>query len=198
MRGIKQKVLAQQVGLTESSLSMILNAKARPRQLTLSRLMQRLNCDAREQQRILSAYDHTERVDLPLRPGIREVPTPQDEVERVERYMRIKCESVQFERAVAAVLDRRGFAYVHPHIEGTLICDFYLAGPPSTVLECKWNTKRDWDRTITTVKILRQRLACDRVMVVVPEEDVFVAGARDELEASQVRVVTLSGLEESL
>lgn len=197
-RGLKQKALAAQVGLTESSLSMILNAKARPRQLTLSRLLQYLDCTPDEQQRVLTAYDHSEHAELPLRPGIREVPTPKEEIQRIERYLAVKSESVLFEQAVEKILLSQEIRHEHPYLQDPLICDFLLPGPPRTIIECKCNTRRDWDRTIVTAKMLKERIPCDRVIIVVPTEDEFVKGAREEIDSESIKVVTLNSLEDVL
>jgi transcriptional regulator with XRE-family HTH domain len=196
-RGLKQKALAGQVGLTESSLSLILNAKARPRQLTLTRLLNRLNCTPEEQQRVLAAYDHAENSDLPLRPGLREEPVPDDEMERVRRYLEVKAKSVVFEKEVEIVLTDAGIHFEHPHSRNSIICDFYIPGAPGIVVECKYNINRDLDRTVATAKLLREEMGCDEVVVVVPDNMVPEAKSAEE-EASSIKFTSLSGLVDCL
>lgn len=60
-RGMKQKALAKQIGMAESSLSQILNARARPRQITITRMMQVLCTSPDEEQMLIAAYDQPRR-----------------------------------------------------------------------------------------------------------------------------------------
>jgi transcriptional regulator with XRE-family HTH domain len=167
-RGVKQKALAKQIGISESSFSLILNARARPRQITITRLMQQLNCTPEEQQAIVAAYDHAEDVELPLKPTSPERPIPEDEMDRVRRYMEVKSMSVAFEQDVEKVLRDAGVAYEHPYRRDPYICDFYLPGPPSTAIDCKFNVNRDWDRTVATVRLLKENLGVEEVWILVP------------------------------
>jgi transcriptional regulator with XRE-family HTH domain len=197
-RGLKQKALAAQVGLTESSLSMILNAKARPRQLTLTRLLNRLNCTPEEEQTVLSAYDHAEGADLPLRPGLREKPIPPDELERVRRYLKIKAESMAFEDTVEGILKESGLSYERGFRGEQIICDIFIPGPPKVAIECKYNVKRDWDRTLATAHVLKEGFSCDAVIVVVPSEVVFDPGMGEIIESSGCHICGLNKLESLL
>ncbi|MDV7394621.1 helix-turn-helix transcriptional regulator, partial [Arthrospira platensis SPKY1] len=121
-RGLRQKTLAAKIGITEASLSNILNGKARPRQLTLTRLIQQLDATHQEQQRLLAAYDHTEMAELAVRPASPEQPIPQDEMERVKRYMEIKSMSVTFQDDVEKELDRTGLFFERSHRQENIIC----------------------------------------------------------------------------
>jgi transcriptional regulator with XRE-family HTH domain len=152
-RGLRQKVLAAKVGITEASLSNIVNGKARPRQLTLTRLIDQLQVTPEELQRILAAYDHAERIELPERPASPEQPISQDELERVKRYMEIKSMSVTFQDDVEKELDRTGLFFERAHRQENIICDFLLPGTPRIAVDCKYNLNRDWDRTVASVKL---------------------------------------------
>jgi transcriptional regulator with XRE-family HTH domain len=180
-RGIKQKALAKQIGISESSFSLILNAKARPRQIIVTRLMQHLSCTPEEQQAIISAYDHSEDADLILKPSSPEKPIPEDEMDRVRRYMEVKSMSVAFEQAVEKVLKDTGVIYEHPYRQDPYICDFYLPGPPSIAIECKFNVNRDWDRTVATVRLLKDQMGCDRVLIAIPYESDLAQKTLDKL-----------------
>jgi transcriptional regulator with XRE-family HTH domain len=180
-RGIKQKALAKQIGISESSFSLILNARARPRQIIVTRLMQHLCCTPEEQQAIISAYDHSEDADLDLKPSSPEKPIPEDEMDRVRRYMEVKSMSVAFEQAVEKVLKDTGVIYEHPYRQDPYICDFYLPGPPSIAIECKFNVNRDWDRTVATVRLLKDQMGCDRVLIAIPYESDLAQKTLDKL-----------------
>lgn len=194
-RGLKQKALAAQVGLTESSLSMILNAKARPRQLTLTRLLNKLNCTPEEEQTVLSAYDHAEGADLPLRPGLREKPIPPDELDRVRRYMKIKAESMSFEDTVDKTLRESGIPFERGFREKEAICDFLIPGPPKIVIECKYNVQRDWDRTLTAAHLLKAAFEFDELWIVIPNR---VDLPQDAIPVEGVIIVSLETLNEHL
>jgi DNA-binding Xre family transcriptional regulator len=86
-QGVKQKVLAKKIGISEFSFTLIMNVKARPRQIIVTRLMQQLNCTPEEQQATITAYDHSEDADLTLKPSSPERPIPEDEMDRVRCYM---------------------------------------------------------------------------------------------------------------
>lgn len=193
-RGIKQKALAKQIGISESSFSLILNAKARPRQIIVTRLMQQLNCSADEQQAIIAAYDHSEDADLSLKPSSPERPIPADEMDRVRRYMEVKSMSVAFEQAVEKVLKDAGVAYEHPYRRDPYICDFYLPGPLGIAIECKFNVNRDWDRTVATVRLLKEQMGCDRVLIAIPFENELAQSARIEIKKVGGVVTTLEHL----
>jgi transcriptional regulator with XRE-family HTH domain len=197
-RGIKQKALAKQIGISESSFSLILNARARPRQITITRLMQQLNCSPGEQQAIVAAYDHAEDVELPLKPTLPERPISEDEMDRVRRYMEVKSMSVAFEQAVEKVLKDTGVIYEHPYRREPYICDFYVPGPPSIAIECKFNVNRDWDRTVATVRLLKEQMGCNRVLITIPFENDLAQSHRTDIESFGGRIVDAVELAELL
>lgn len=178
-RGYRQDAIAKRVGITPSNLSNILTGKARPRQLTLTRLIEHLQPNPEELQAILAAYDRAEISALPIRPTSPETPTPEDEKERVKRYLELKAKSVAFEERVQAILADCGFPFQHHYREGAYICDFYLPGPPRIAIECKANIGRDWDRTVTTANLLLEELPCEEVLIVVPESQNYSLQSQD-------------------
>ncbi|PXA04001.1 hypothetical protein DDZ13_08120 [Coraliomargarita sinensis] len=197
-RGLRQKVLAGKIGITEASLSNILNGKARPRQLTLTRLIEQLQPSAEEQQRILAAYDHAEMAELPERPSSPEQPIPLDEMERVKRYMEIKSMSVTFQDDVEKELDRTGLDFQRAYRQENLICDFLLPGPPRIAVDCKYNVNRDWDRTVASVKLLKGHLDLEIVLVVVPYENDTTLAEADRITEQGGKIVCVADLEASL
>ena len=197
-RGLRQKVLAAKIGITEASLSNILNGKARPRQLTLTRLIDQLQPAPDELQRILAAYDHAEMAELPERPTSPEQPIPQDEMERVKRYMEIKSMSVTFQDDVEKELDRTGLFFERLHSQENIICDFLLPGPPRIAVDCKYNLNRDWDRTVTSVKLLKEHLDLEIVLIVVPYENDTTLVEADRITEQGGKIVSVADLEVAL
>lgn len=197
-RGLRQKALAAKIGITEASLSNILNGKARPRQLTLTRLIQQLDATPQEQQRLLAAYDHTEMAELPVRPASPEQPIPQDEIERVKRYMEIKSMSVTFQDDVEKELVRTGLYFERAHRQENIICDFLLTGPPRIAVDCKYNLNRDWDRTVASVKLLKEHLELEVVLIVVPYENDATLAEADRINMHGGKIVSVADLEASL
>lgn len=197
-RGLRQKVLASKIGITEASLSNILNGKARPRQLTLTRLIDQLQTTPEELQRILAAYNHAENAQLPERPASPEQPIPQDEVERVKRYMEMKSMSVTFQDDVERELFRTGLFFERAHRHENIICDFLLTGPPRIAVDCKYNLNRDWDRTVTAVKLLKEHLNLEVVLIVVPYENDTTFAEADRITEQGGNIVSVADLEVAL
>lgn len=197
-RGLRQKALAAKINITEASLSNILNGKARPRQLTLSRLIQQLNATPEEQQRILAAYDHAEIAELPERPASPEHPIPHDELERVKRYIEVKSMSVTFQDDVEKELDRTGLYFERAHRQENIICDFLLPGPPRIAVDCKYNLNRDWDRTVASVKLLKEHLELEIVLIVVPYENDTTLAEADRITKQGGKIVSVADLEAAL
>lgn len=197
-RGLRQKALAAKISITEASLSNILNGKARPRQLTLTRLIDQLQTTPEELQRILAAYDHAEMNELPERPASPEQPIPQDELERVQRYMEVKSMSVTFQDDTEKELDRTGLYFERAYRQDNIICDFLLPGPPRIAVDCKHNFYRDWDRTVASVRLLKERLDLEIVLIVVPYENDTTLAEADRITEQGGKIVSVADLEVTL
>jgi hypothetical protein len=65
-------------------------------------------------------------------------------------------------------------------------------------IDCKYNVNRDWDRTCATVKLLREKLPCDEVVIVIPYENELARKAREEIERVGGRILSLENLQEVL
>jgi transcriptional regulator with XRE-family HTH domain len=197
-RGLRQKALAAKIGITEASLSNILNGKARPRQFTLTRIIDQLQPAPEELQRILATYDHAEMLELPERTASPEQPIPQDEVERVKRYMEIKSMSVTFQDDIEKELERTGLHFERSHQQENIICDFLLPGPPRIAVDCKYNLNRDWDRTVTSVKLLKEHLDLEIVLIVVPYENDTTLAEAVRITEQGGKIVSVADLEVTL
>ena len=190
--------LAESIGVTPTSVSRILNGQSRPRQLTLTRIMKRLCETPEEEQLIVRAY--TGLLDtMPDEPEAAPRPIPEDEVERVTRYLEVKSMSVAFRSDVEAVLEKAGINYEKDFRNDPFICDFMLDLHGRRVaIDCKYNVNRDWDRTYATVKLLRENLPCDKVVIAIPYENELARKARAEIESMGGAIVSLENLMEAL
>jgi len=197
-RGMTQKALAKRISMSESSLSLILNGRARPRQITVTRLMQHLCVNSQEEQMLIAAYDQAEAADLPIRPVTPDRPIGDDELDRVRRYMEVKTMSVAFEQDVEKILRDAGFTFHHPYRQDPFICDFYLPGPPRIALDCKFNVNRDWDRIVATVKLMYEHLPVDEVLVVVPYENEISLAAVADISDHGGSIIKVSDLKSEI
>lgn len=82
--------------------------------------------------------------------------------------------------------------------DNEIICDFYLPGPPRIAIECKANPNRDWDRTLTTVAILKKHFDLSTVLIVVPNAESIRKTDRDRINEDDGRIVPLSQLKKTL
>lgn len=166
-RGVSGQQLAEAVGITPTSVSRILNGQSRPRQVTLTRLMESL-CDGKsEQQALLRAYSGLEA--LPEEQALSDEQNARLNEERVKRFLEVKTQSILFKRSVARELDKAGIEYQMDYCKGTVSTDFLVkAGGKRIALECRFNVQRDFERAVITAKLLREALDCNKVITVVP------------------------------
>ena len=194
-RGLTAKELAERVNLSETSVSKIVNGVTKPRQANFTRIIQELCATPDEEQQLVSAYaqieegleDEQKQVD----PAVYE----RLEKDRVRRYLQAKSQSIAFREQADEVRTQSGVPFQGPHQNQEIICDFFILGPPRIAIECKANSKRDWDRTLTSAKLFRAELHCERVLVITTDEFAELdAGLRQRLEKSDVEIVHLSKL----
>jgi transcriptional regulator with XRE-family HTH domain len=160
--------LAADIGLTPTSVSRILNGASRPRQVTLSRLMKRLCNSREEEQSILKAYS-TIFEEIPEESMLENDENSREEIARCERYLEIKTQSISFKNSVSRELSREGIEARRDYCEGLVSTDFLIEHKGKRIaLECKFNVHRDIDKTLITAGIIRERLSCLRVFIVVP------------------------------
>lgn len=164
-RGLTQKELAAQIRLSAASLSQIINGKAKPRQINLTRIMQAICKTPQDEQRIIHAFYNIETL-LPDSPKELERPVAPDNLDRVTRYLSMKIASVRLRQRVESILLKVGVPYFRDYIHEPLICDFYLPGH-KLILECRANPTRDQDRAEITCGLLRQAFPeCEVITVV--------------------------------
>lgn len=193
-KGVTGVQLAQDIGITATSVSRLLNGVSKPRQLTLTRIMQRLCATPQEEQMILSAFAGTKE-SAPEEPRAPFRPTPQDEFERVTRYMEIKSMSVAFEMDVEAILARSGLKFTRYYRNDPFVTDFLIeVGQRRVAVECKYNVNRDWDRTVVTARLLFEQLPCDRVLVVVPYINDLTRTRQPDLESAGGQLLAVADL----
>lgn len=188
-RGITGKELAQRVNLSETSLSKIVQGVTKPRQANFTRIIEELCQSQEEEQLLITAYslvedgieDETAQLDPETYQKVEE--------ERVRRYLQAKARSIAFREQVATVLTDDLIPFESPYSNSDIICDFFINRPARIAIECKANVKRDWDRTKTSARLLRNELPCSLVLVVVPDSE----SALDQ-EDSNMTIVPVSEL----
>lgn len=193
-RGIAGKQLAADIGISPTSVSKIVTGHSKPRQVTLTRIMKRLCKTAEEEQMVVRAF--TGLLDgIPDEPEKPERPILDEEIERVTRYLEVKSMSVAFKKDVEALLQGFNLKYQSDFRADPFICDFLVTiGSDRVAIDCKYNVNRDWDRTYATVKLLRENLPCDEVIVAIPYENELARKARSEIENLGARLLSLENL----
>jgi len=186
--------LAADIGLTATSVSRILNGASRPRQVTLSRLMKRL-CETREEeQSILRAYSAILE-GVPEESVVEDEENRREEIARCERFLEIKTQSISFKKSVARELAKAGIDAMQDYCEGLISTDFLIEREGKRVaIECKFNVHRDIEKTRITAGIIRDRLRCEMVFVVVP----FQQETDRDLLGQNLKLVEVGDLSDSL
>lgn len=160
--------LAADIGVTPTSISRILNGQTRPRQVTLSRLMKRL-CDSREEEQVILRAYSSLLEGMPEESILEDEENRREEIARCERFLEIKTQSISFKNSVARELAKAGIEAKQDYCEGLVSTDFLIECDGKRVaLECKFNVHRDVEKTRITAGIIRDRLRCEMVFVVVP------------------------------
>ena len=189
-RALNGAQLAQEIGLSQTSVSRILTGHSKPKQVTLTRLMKRLCVGADEEQMLLRAFTGTA---APSReePVDNDAQNAAEERERVERWLEARTQAIIFKQAVAQELGKRAIPYTQDVCKGIASVDFLIeSGGKHLVLECKFNVSRDFDKSLGIAKLLLDSFACETVLVVVPFSGTFADAAR--ALAPAVRVATVA------
>ena len=159
--------LAEDIGISTTSVSRILNGQSRPRQVTLSRIMKALCQDHSEEQVLLRAYSGLDT--LPEEQAVNDERNAQANEERVRRFLEVKTQSILFKRSVAKELDKAGVDYVQDYCRGPVSTDFLIEREGRRIaLECRFNVQRDLERAVLTANLLKKELGCESVITVVP------------------------------
>lgn len=181
--------LAEDIGISETALSRIVQGHSKPKQVTLTRLMKRLCTSTHEEQMILRAFTGRLAEALGEEAVANDTRNPAEERERVERWLEARTHAITFKNAVGRELDKAGLSYRRDVCEGIASVDFLIEGAGKRVgIETKFNVGRDFEKTVGIARRLRELLRCDVVVVAVPFEGEFAAAA--DAEAPAVRVLT--------
>jgi len=163
--------LSRSIGITASSLSQIVNGHAKPRQGTFTKLCERLVQNPEDEKQLVDAF-------VKLKPEAPETVVvdadvyEQAEIERAERFLEAKAQSIAFKRSVARELDKAGLSYQADYCEGIYVTDFLVehAGKRYAV-ECKFNVNRDFEKTVRIAGVLLEKLPCSTLFIVIPFAD---------------------------
>lgn len=159
--------LAEAIGITPTSVSRILTGQSRPRQVTLTRIMQQLCQTQDEEQLLIRAYSGLES--LPQEAVSDDKRNAEEEEARVKRFLEVKTQSILFKRSVAKELDKVGIEYTMDFCQGAISTDFLIErGGQRIALECRFNVHRDLERAARTANILYKELECQKVITVTP------------------------------
>lgn len=167
-RNLNGAELAKRIGISATSLSRIVQGHSKPRQVTFTRLCKELALTSQDKQLLVRWFTGVGD-DLP---DEKNDPSPENEAferQRAERFLEIKTQSISFKRSVARELDKVGIPYRQDYCEGVCVTDFLIERNDQRIaFECKFNVHRDFEKTISIAQILRSKMHCSQVFVVVP------------------------------
>ena len=163
--------LGQKIGISAPSVSQIVNGNAKPRPVTLTKIIEVLCQTRAEYQNIISSYEGG-AYKLREIPGFLEwQPNPEEEESPALRYLNVKAEAITFENQTAEILDEIGLPYKRHFIKENIVADFLIDAPKKSVaIECKFNVERDFDKSQTIASILLKKWQLDKVIIVVPQK----------------------------
>jgi transcriptional regulator with XRE-family HTH domain len=198
-RDLTGLALADRIGISPTSISRIINGVSRPRQGTLTKLMEALCSTPEEQQLVLSGYSG-------LPDAIGEEPAvtapigqiSAAELDRVARYLELKTLSIDFRESVSRTLIEAGIEFESYARNGNVVTDFLVETSGRTAVECKFNVNRDWEREVGTALLLKRHLPCGRVVVVVPYENEISNSYREALASIDAEITTITALLKAL
>ena len=181
--------LGEEIGLSATSVSRIIQGHAQPKQVTLSRLMKRLCVNPEDEQLILRAFTGV-AVPTAEEPVSDDPRNAGEERERVERWLEARTQAITFKNAVARELEKAGITYRRDACDGIASADFLLdVGGKRIAIECKFNVSRDFEKTVGIARLLRELMRCDFLIITVPFEGDFAASAQTDSPNIQVLTV---------
>ncbi len=173
-RGLTGAQLGEEIGLSATSVSRIIQGHAKPKQVTLSRLMKRLCVTSEDEQLILRAFTGV-AVPTAEEPVSDDPQNAAEERERVERWLEARTQAITFKDAIARELERSGLRYRRDPCEGIASTDFIIEVDSRIIaLEAKFNVGRDFDKTVGVARLVREFFRCKAVIIVVPFEGEFL------------------------
>lgn len=160
--------LAKRIGITPPNLSQIVNGHAKPRQGTFTNLCKELGEDKADEKLLVDTFLRVKE-GTPETIAVDPEEYQKTEIERAERFLEMKAQSIAFKRSVARELDKVGISYQQDYCEGIYVTDFLVERDGKRIaLECKFNVQRDLSKSFTILGILREKLSCAQAYVVVP------------------------------
>jgi len=188
---ISGQELSRQIGIAASSLSQIVNGHAKPRQGTFTKICQVLGTSPDDEKKLVDAFVHLSD-NTPETIVIHTAEYEQAEIERAERFLEIKTQSIAFKKSIARELEKAGLNYSADYSEGIYVTDFLVEHQGRRLaLECKFNTQRDFEKTVRIAGLLLKNLKCDQALIVCPYLDERL---QDDINIENVRLVAVSGL----
>ncbi len=191
--GISQKDFAQKLGLSPTALSQIITGKVKPRQVTISKIMDLLNLSGEDEQILLKAFENHSSLPEDKSAPADPIRIYQENRERVFRYIEMKARSISFNEEVENIFKESGLKYKKNYIKNGLVCDFLLERE-GIGFECKFNATRDIERTITTLKILLDNLELKKIALIVPLKSEISESIIEDLEKFNIGVLSLHEL----
>ena len=147
--GISQKDFAQKLNLSPAALSQIITGKVKPRQATISKIMEFLSLSPEDEQILLKAFENYSSLPEDKSAPSDPIRVYQENRERVFRYIEMKARSISFNEEVEGIFRKSGLKYKKNYIKNGLVCDFLLENE-RIGFECKFNATRDIEKTISS------------------------------------------------
>ena len=174
-RSMKAYELGEQIGLSPTSISKIMNGISRPRQNTFTRMCQALCASKHDEYQLVQAFSGAELLEeedpAPYNVKLPSIHDKDREILRMraEQFLERKTQSIQFKRSVARELDKAGIAYQQDYCQGPYSTDFLIEKDGKRIaLECKSNIGRDIEKTEAICALIQEQLNCSQVRIVLP------------------------------
>ena len=188
--GISQKDFAQKLNLSPTALSQIITGKVKPRQATISKIMEFLSLSPDDEQILLKAFENYSSLPEDKSAPSDPIRVYQENRERVFRYIEMKARSISFNEEVEGIFRKSGLKHKKNYIKNGLVCDFLLENE-RIGFECKFNATRDIEKTITALKILLDNLELSKIALIVPLKSEISKSIIEDLEKLNIGVLSL-------
>ena len=193
LRGLKAYELGEEIGMSPTSISKIMNGVSRPRQNSFTRMCQALCQTKEEERKLVAAFAGTELLD---EEPDQSLPSSEKEILRLraEQFLERKTQSIQFKRSVARELDKLGLSYEQDYCEGIYSTDFLIEKDGKKIaLECKANIDRDIEKTVAQADMVMGKLGFP-TLVVAP----YITGIMELQTRGGVKIFPINDLNQQL
>lgn len=191
--GVSQKSFADKINLSPTALSLIITGKTKPRQATLTKIMEFLNLSDEDEQKLLKTFENytslPEDASTPPNP----IEIYQENRERCFRYLEMKARAIAFENEVESIFKNKDVKYIKDYVCDGIVCDFFI---PDTneAFECKFNIMRDSEKSLTMAKIIKENLKLNKISIVVPMKSEIPKKILSDFANLSIDVVSLPEL----